>query len=255
MFITMKKNSILIKILSFLLISTLSYAQNDPLNSPMWEDVKKKFLKNEAYEFDNKHIKIKVPSFADNPLQVPIYVDASYYKDAKKLLIFADLNAIIPLIEMDLYDFKPIVSVNMKIAQGTPLRAAVKDKNGLWHIASREIKSFGGGCSVASNASGLENWESQLGKTKYSVFKKDNISRIKLSVFHPMDTGLFIGNPEFFINKIIIKDKKRILTKIKTYASISENPRFLFESKSDDTSYTIELSDTDGNLFVVKTKD
>lgn len=247
------KSILLIKLIFLSLGVIHLQANTDPLNSPMWEDVRKKFLNNEEFVFDNKNIIIKVPSFADNPLQVPIYVDASYYKNAKRLLIFADLNAIIPLVDMELLDFKPVISVNMKIAQGTPLRAALLDENGLWHVASANIKSFGGGCSVASEASALENWESQLGKSKYHTFKKDEVYRIKFSVFHPMDTGLFVGNPAFFIEKIIIKENNKIVAKIKTHASVSENPRFLLETQKGNGNYLITITDNDGNEFIINT--
>jgi len=242
-------------LLLFLLSFTVLFSQNDPLNSPMWKDVVKMFFKKEAYVFDNKNIIIKVPSFADNPLQVPIFVDASYYKDAKRLLLFADLNAIIPIVDMNLYDFKAIVSLNMKIAQGTPLRAAVQDKNGLWHVASIDIKSFGGGCSVASDASSMDDWESQLGKHKIKVFSFEKRNRIKFSIFHPMETGFFIGNPEFFIDSIKIFQKNKELAHLKVFASVSENPRFIFESRRIKGKYKLEIKDTDGNEFIVDTKE
>ncbi len=237
----------------FILTQSL-LAKQDPLNSPMWNDVKKMFLRNEAFVFDKKQIIIKIPSFADNALHVPIYIDASFYKEASRLIVFADLNAIIPLLDMKLSGLLPVISVNMKIAQGTPLRAAIKDKNGLWHISSAQIKSFGGGCSVASEASLFENKNKYLGKYKINIFSLKNKNRIKLSIYHPMDTGLFIGNPEFFINKIKISSNQKTLALIKTYASISENPRFIFETNLKYKEFTIELSDTDGNEFKVKTK-
>lgn len=249
------KTKIIAKLFILVLITNLAYGKTDPLNSPMWQDLINKYFQNETFVFDDKNIILKVPSFADNPLQVPIYVDGSFYEEASEVFIFADVNAIIPLLRMKLNDFKPIISVNMKIAQGTPLRAAIKDKDGLWHIASKEIRSFGGGCSVPSEASALDNWETQLGKAKYSIFTKASNNRIKFSVFHPMDTGLFIGNPEFFINEIIIKNKNKKLATIKTYASISENPRFLLESKDIYNSYNIKLKDTDGNEYEIKIKD
>ena len=242
-------------LLLFLLSFTVLFSQNDPLNSPMWNDVAKMFFKKEAYVFDDKNIIIKVPSFADNPLQVPIFVDASYYKGAQRLLLFADLNAIIPIVDMKITDFKAIISLNMKIAQGTPLRAAVQDKNGLWHVTSIEIKSFGGGCSVASDASSMDNWESQLGKHKIKVFSFENRNRIKFSIFHPMETGFFIGNPEFFINSIKIYQNNKELANLKMFASVSENPRFIFESRKIKGKYTFKIKDTDGNEFIVNSKE
>ena len=250
----MSKNIFFKILLVFVCFLSFSYAQKDPLSSPMWNDVIKMFFKNEAYVID-KNIIIKVPSFADNALQVPIYVDASYYKKAQRLLIFADLNAIIPLLDMKLSGLLPVISLNMKIAQGTPLRAAIKDKNGLWHISSAEIKSFGGGCSVSSEASLLEISQDLFGKYKIKTFNINNRKRIKLSIYHPMDTGLFVGNPEFFINKVTIKADDKIKAQIRTYASVSENPRLIFEDKASKNNYEIILEDTDGNIFKINTKD
>lgn len=240
------------KILLLAVFCSLLFAK-DPLNSPMWEDVKNDLLGDSKFVFDDINIKIKVPSFADNPLQVPIYVDASFFKNAKKLYLFADLNAIVPIAKIELKGLKPIISLNMKIAQGTPLRAAVLDEKGLWHVGSAEIKSFGGGCSVASEASGLDNWEDQLGKSRSKVFNKGDTDRVKFSFFHPMDTGLFVGNPQFFVNKITIKDDKKVIATMETFASISENPRIFLETKSGSGEYDITLNDTDGNEFLINT--
>lgn len=234
-------------LVQFLLIQN-SYA-NNPVASPTFDDILKEIINNEKYIFDDKNIKIKVPTFADNPIQVPIFVDAKAIKNAKRLIIFADLNPIPKIIDMDLKNLLALISLNIKVAQETPIRALVLDENNLWHIGSNNIKSFGGGCSVSSVSSSNTDFEKLLGKTKGNVFKTDDVYRLKASIFHPMETGLIFGNSEFYINKIIIKAEEKVLANILTYSAISENPRFIFETliKSDD--YKIEFTDIDGNEF------
>ena len=234
-------------LVQFLLIQN-SYA-NNPVASPTFDDILKEIINNEKYIFDDKNIKIKVPTFADNPIQVPIFVDAKAIKNAKRLIIFADLNPIPKIIDMDLKNLLALISLNIKVAQETPIRALVLDENNLWHIGSNNIKSFGGGCSVSSVRSSNTDFEKLLGKTKGNVFKTDDVYRLKASIFHPMETGLVFGNSEFYINKIIIKAEEKVLANILTYSAISENPRFIFETliKSDD--YKIEFTDIDGNEF------
>ena len=234
-------------LVQFLLIQN-SYA-NNPVASPTFDDILKEIIQNEKYIFDDKNIKIKVPTFADNPIQVPIFVDAKAIKNAKRLIIFADLNPIPKIIDMDLKNLLALISLNIKVAQETPIRALVLDENNLWHIGSNNIKSFGGGCSVSSVSSSNTDFEKLLGNTKGNVFKTDDVYRLKTSIFHPMETGLVFGNSEFYINKITIKAEEKVLAKILTYSAISENPRFIFETliKSDD--YKIEFTDIDGNEF------
>ena len=240
-------------ILFFVFLQNL-YAKN-PIQSPTFDDILKEIIKTDAYIFDDENIKIKVPSFADNPVQVPVFADAKNIKNAKRIILFADLNPTAKIIDMDLTNILPLVSLNIKVAQETPLRALVLDENNVWHIGSKNIKSFGGGCSVASVTSSNTDFEKLLGKIKTEFFKvEENIYRIKSSIFHPMETGLIFGNSEFYINKLELKDDENILSSMELFSSISENPRFIFETKVKSENYNIKFYDTDGNLFTSKIK-
>lgn len=235
-------------LLIYFLFAQNTYA-NNPVESPTFDDILKRIIQDDKYIFDDKNINIKVPLFADNPVQVPIFVDAKAIKNAKRLILFADLNPIEKIIDMDLVNLLPIVSLNIKVAQETPIRALVLDDKGLWHIGSNNIKSFGGGCSVSSVASTDTNFDKLLGKAKGNVFKTLDSIRLKASIFHPMETGLVFGNSEFYINKITIKADDKVLANIDAYSSISENPRFIFETTLESQNYKIEFFDIDGNKF------
>ena len=235
-------------LLIYFLFAQNTYA-NNPVESPTFDDILKRIIQDDKYIFDDKNINIKVPLFADNPVQVPVFVDAKAIKNAKRLILFADLNPIEKIIDMDLVNLLPIVSLNIKVAQETPIRALVLDDKGLWHIGSNNIKSFGGGCSVSSVASTDTNFDKLLGKAKGNVFKTPDSIRLKASIFHPMETGLVFGNSEFYINKITIKADDKVLANIDAYSSISENPRFIFETLVESKDYKIEFFDIDGNKF------
>ncbi|QKE27789.1 quinoprotein dehydrogenase-associated SoxYZ-like carrier [Arcobacter acticola] len=235
-------------LLIYFLFAQNTYA-NNPVESPTFDDILKRIIQDDKYIFDDKNINIKVPLFADNPVQVPIFVDAKAIKNAKRLILFADLNPIEKIIDMDLVNLLPIVSLNIKVAQETPIRALILDDKGLWHIGSNNIKSFGGGCSVSSVASTDTNFDKLLGKAKGNVFKTPDSIRLKASIFHPMETGLVFGNSEFYINKITIKADDKVLANIDAYSSISENPRFIFETTLESQNYKIEFFDIDGNKF------
>lgn len=239
--------TLLLFVLTFF-ISTNLFAKN-PIDSPTFEDLIKQIIGNQKYIFDDENIQIKVPNFADNPVQVPIYVNASKIKDAQRMIIFADLNPIPRIVDMQTTKILPVISTNIKVAQETPLRALILDSKGIWHIGSKNIRSNGGGCDVSSQASTNSDFAKFLGKTKGKVFEKKDKNRIKASIFHPMETGLIFGNVEFYINTITIKNDKEILSTIKTSSAISENPRFIFETQDNSKSYKMNFLDNDGNDF------
>ncbi|WP_428024210.1 quinoprotein dehydrogenase-associated SoxYZ-like carrier [Arcobacter sp.] len=234
--------------LCLILTSQNIFAKN-PISSPTFDEIINSLIKSEKYIFDDKNVTVKVPKFADNPVQVPIFVNAKKIKNAKRMILFADLNPIPIIVDMKLTGLLPIISLNIKVAQETPLRALVQDEKNIWHVGSANIKSFGGGCSVSSVASSDTNFDKYLGKVKGELFKKDDITRIKASIFHPMETGLVFGNSEFYINKIAIFAKDKKLSEIATYSAISENPRFIFETYDEVDEYKIKFFDIDGNEF------
>lgn len=244
-----------ILIFSALFLTLLNLEAKNPIVSPTFDDVIKITIGESKYTFDDKNIKIKVPSFADNPVQVPIYVDASKIKNPKKMILFADLNPIPVILTMTPKDFLPIISTNIKVAQETPLRALVLDENNLWHVGSANINSNGGGCDVTSLAAANGGVLENLGKNKGKIFDRKDQKRVKFSIFHPMETGLVFGASSFFIDKIEIKDENNnLLTTLETSAAISENPRITLESKKDFKELNINFFDTDANNFGLNIK-
>lgn len=242
------------KYIFFILLLIANLYGKNPILSPTFDEIIKPIIEDKKYIFDDENITIEVPNFADNPVQVPIFVDAKKIKNAKQLILFADLNPIPVIVDMKLLELLPLISLNIKVAQETPIRALVLDDKNIWHIASKNIKSFGGGCSVASVSSSDTDFAKLLGKTKINSFENGEITRLKASIFHPMETGLIFGKNEFFINKINIFAQNKPISQIKTYSAISENPRFIFETKVKTNDYKIEFFDVDGNRFIAQTK-
>ena len=236
--------------LAAIFLGLVNLEAKNPIASPTFDDILKDTIDSQKYIFDDKNIKMKVPSFADNPVQVPIYVNASKIKDAQTMIIFADLNPIPQIVKMDTNKFLPIFSTNIKVAQETPLRALIKDSKGLWHVGSININSNGGGCDISSQATTNTSLSDNLGKSKGKIFDKKEQKRVKFSIFHPMETGLIFGNEAFFINKIEINNEKnQVLGNLITSSAISENPRITLESKEDFKELHLKFFDNDANEF------
>lgn len=241
-------------LLFVLFLISLNAQNRNPIISAVFDDLIKSIVADEKYIFDDDNIILKVPDFADNPFQVPIYVNGLKIVNAKRLVLFADYNPISNIIDMELEHLLPVISTNIKVAQETPLRALILDDKNIWHVGSINIKSNGGGCDISAQSSNSYEYEKLLGEIKTELFQKEEGNRIKTSIFHPMETGLIFGTNEFYINSIIIKDKDKVLANIKSTSVISENPRFIFESKNKIDNLDIEFTDNDGNIYKAQKK-
>lgn len=65
----------------------------DPLGSASWGDMRKMFFGKARVVFDDR-VKVVAPLTAENPLNVPIGVDASAIPGVKQVLVFVDSNPI-----------------------------------------------------------------------------------------------------------------------------------------------------------------
>ncbi len=238
----------------FSVLMTSVYAKSVNSQFPLGSDLKKEFFKESKVLLDDKHILIEVPDFADNPAQVPISIDASYFNSAKKLIIFADRNLILPVIEMDIVDVIPTFAFNIKLAQSSPLRVAVLDKQGVWHLATADMQSKGNGCGVKSTPKQVGDVMENLGKHRSKLTKNGDAYDLKFSIYHPMETGILLGHSPFFIDHIRIFDKQKVIVDFKPTVVISQNPRFKFTKLQGSGNFKIVMNDTDGNEFIIKPK-
>lgn len=236
-----------------LLLSVSAHAQN-PIYSPTFDDLIQNTLHTQSYCFDDENITVNVPKFADNPSQVPVSIDASKIKVAKRMIVFADLNYIPEIMDVQLLKLKAVFAFNIRVAQETPIRVLVEDANGLWHIGSANIKSPGGGCSTPNTPEESKKFALLQGKHKSHTLRHENTYSINFSIFHPMETGLMFGTTSFYIKHLDLYSKKELIGSMELTAAISQNPTLLLQTTAGDGSYTIELEDTDANTYRIVTK-
>lgn len=241
------------KYLLFVLLLTTNIQAKNPIYSPTFDDLIKNTLQGANYSFDDSNITIIVPKFADNPAQVPISIDGSKLKDAKRMIVFADLNHIPEIMDIKLLNLKAVFSFSIRVAQETPIRVLIEDGKGLWHVGSANIKSYGGGCA-ASTPEESEKFALLLGKHKSHTIRHDKTYTIQFSIFHPMETGLMFGTNPFFIKHLELHSKKELLASMELTSAISQNPTMIFETVGGDGTYMIDMEDSDANEYHISTK-
>ncbi len=196
----------------------------DPLESVMWKEMHEQLLNNQPVVFDNRII-VTAPYSAENALNVPVKVDASAVGQVQLLVVFADLNPIPKILQLEPKQAQPVISFNFKVQQATPLRAAALDQDGVWHVGGVLLDAAGGGCTQPSVGSGSADWSEQLGNVSARLWPKAKGQRIRMRIMHPMDTGLADSIPAFYIERIDINSSKgKKLAVLQLFEPIAENP-------------------------------
>jgi sulfur-oxidizing protein SoxY len=222
----------------------------DPLNSARWEDMQKMVLGGAPALFDPR-IKVIAPANAENPMQVPVTVDATALPSAVEVIVFADFNPITQILRFYPEASSAYLSFRVKLQQSTPVRAAVKTADGIWHVGGTWVNTVGGGCTAPSAAAGSPLWQRRLNEVSGRQWSEGEQSgRVRMRIVHPMDTGLVAGTPAFFLEEINFTNAAgQRLMRLETFEPVAENP--VFTLNRGEVSGPVDTSgrDNNGNTF------
>lgn len=226
---------------------------DDPLESPNWIYMAAKFFKGDTVVFDDR-VRVQAPEYAENSLETPVQISAPDLPNVKQVLVFADLNPITKILEYYPVRAQPSIGFAFKIQQATPLRAAMRTADGVWHVGGVWIDAQGGGCTAPSVASGSPIWQTQLGETEARLWSPDADNkhareRLKFRIIHPMDTGLAAGIPAFYISEVTVTDANGdVLARVKPNEPVAENPVITLDLGASGP-VTLSGRDINGNRF------
>ena len=239
----------------FLSLSLHANPGKDPLDSPGWRIIAEGELDGADYVFDEAVI-VTVPEVAEDSTRVPVHVSVDGIEGIQKLIVVAELNPItraatvIPEASLSKLGF----GLQIKVQQATPIRAAVLDGDGLWHVGGAWISAAGGGCTAPSTASVDPSWSHRLGESGGRLFSREGegTQRLKFSVIHPMDAGFVASAPRLFVEETTIRSKATgdRLFRLLTTAAVSENPTFSIDLDVD-SDLEIQGYDNNGHRYAL----
>ena len=244
----------IVLLLGSLFLSSISLAQkplNDPLGSVQWDDMYAAFLSDYPAVFDER-VRVSAPDFAEDPMNVPISIDATQLAGIKVMVIFADFNPIPLIARYYPTKAKATLSFRFKIQQASPVRVAVLTDDDTWHVGGVWVNSAGGGCTVASTGRLVGDWADYLGDIYGKRWSNVDSNRVRFLIHHPMDTGLVTGIPDFYIEELEFTNADgEELAHIELYEPINENPVLSLDFLGDNLASTIlmEGEDNNGNEF------
>ncbi|KQW40543.1 quinoprotein dehydrogenase-associated SoxYZ-like carrier [Rhizobacter sp. Root404] len=207
----------------------------DPFGSMQWPALRREFLGTDRVVFDPR-VQVQGPAFAEDPMNVPISVAADGLAEVERITVIVDRNPIRKVLEYFPLATLPRVSFRFKLEQASPVRAAVRTRDGVWHVGGVWVDSAGGGCTAAGETRRDGSWARTLGEVNGRVFPHSAApagstagARLRLRVMHPMDTGLVGGIPAFYVNRLSLRDGERELLRLNAFEPLSENPVFSFD--------------------------
>lgn len=221
---------------------------SDPLQSVRWEDMVHAFLAGQPYVFDAR-VKVEAPETAEDPLNVPITVDASALPDVKEIFVIADFNPILEILRFYPEATPPFLSFRAKLQQTTPVRAVARTGDGVWHVGGTLVQTVGGGCTAPSFGSGSPEWQQRLNQVSARAWTEGPMSgRVRLRIIHPMDTGLVAGIPAFYLEKLVFRDESgKTVARLELFQPVSENPVFTLNRGTAQGALLAEGRDNNGN--------
>lgn len=224
----------------------------DPLDSVMWQAMAERFMPEGDIVFDDR-VKLMAPLAAENQFHVPITVDATALKDVEQIVAVADLNPIPLIMTMRPEGAQAFIGFRLKLQQTSPIHVGVRTADGVWHVAGVIVDAAGGGCTAPAAAHGQSDWMRTLGETRAHVGRDaDQTTRMTLRMRHPMDTGLAVGIPAFYLNELTISDAMgNPLAALELFEPVSENPTLTLKPLvgADSTTLQVSSRDTEGNVF------
>lgn len=234
--------------------------ETDPLASARWDDMRKNFFADRPLVFDER-IKVHAPLTAEDPMNVPIRIDASALPDVRRVVVIADFNPILEVLRYYPDGALANLGFRVKLQQSTPVRAAAMTGDGVWHLGGTWVNTAGGGCTSPSTGSASPEWQKRLGEVSGRLFlpahneadagideAAPGAVRLRVRIIHPMDTGLAPGIPAFFLQELKVADKRgRELMRIEAFEPVSENPVFTVDLPGEFAEGHLRVSGSDNN--------
>ncbi len=220
---------------------------SDPLDSARWEDMRRELFRDAPVRFDAR-VRVSAPAIAENPLEVPVQVDATGLAGVEEVVVFADFNPILKVLSFRPGEARPSLGFRVKLQQSSPVRAAVRTVDGEWHVGGTWVTTTGGGCTLPSTGSGSPEWQSRLNEVSARRFPRiDGGERVRLRIIHPMDTGLANGIPVFHIETLTLADADAELMHIEPAEPVAENPVFTIDLPPQRDRGPIRITGRDNN--------
>ena len=225
----------------------------DPMRSALWANMQGEFLGDGPVKYDYQ-VRLIIPRTIEDAFSVPVVVELSErVQPVQEVVVIAENNPIQTAARMFPRRAIRSVGMNIRLEQSTPVRAAARDADGVWHVASVRVEVMNpGGCTAAGGAGSAEN---PVGTIAMKRFRRPNsATRLKVRIIHPMDTGLVTDTegavvPAYYVDTVTLSDAAGPIADLVTSAALATNPNFYFDLPDRLQTVRVTASDSKGLTF------
>lgn len=245
------------------LVATTVHAENDP-----WPGLQKELFAGRDIAIDDGAIQLYAPAQAEDAAVVPVSIrlPANIESVARKITLVIDRNPAPVAAEITLgpgYAANGAlgernIETRIRVDSFSKVRVVLETADGKLHMVAKFVAGAGG-CSAPA-AKDADEALANLGKMQVRSLADANRGaewrEATVMIRHPSFTGMQMDpisrgyTPAWFVEDIAVKRGDTPVMNIKGGISISENPNYRFNFRSDGSD-VIEVSarDTKGNLF------
>lgn len=202
-------------------------ARADPFDSGMWPDHRRDFLDDPAdWRFDPALSVLTSPD-AEDAAHVPVLIDATALDGAvDRIVVSIDYSPLPKVLVFHPGRAAPLLGFGVKYEIGSPLRASVRMADGGWRMGASFVDAAGGGCTAPAAAHARPDWQQDLGQMRGRFWPA--FGRLRLSLRHPMDTGLAVGISTHHLTELTLSDATGQIARLEIFEPVEEDPSLTF---------------------------
>lgn len=229
----------------------------------LWLDLKDQLFDERTLHDGSTFLELDAPYRAMDAAIVPISVSISREQSddsyIKNLMIVIDENPspLAAVFNMSPTNGNASLDTRIRIDRYTHVRAIAEDNEGNLYTVARFVKAAGG-CSAPALAD-MALAKERMGqmKFKFKELTQDGMRTAQLLISHPNYSGLQFNQvtmreiPSHFVDSVEVRSGQRVLLKVESGISMSENPAFTFRyyDLSGNDPVTVRVTDSEGMVF------
>ena len=229
----------------------------------LWLDLKDQLFDERTLHDGSDWLELDAPYRAMDAAIVPISVNVNREQNddtyIKNLMIVIDENPspLAAVINMSPTNGNASLDTRIRIDRYTHVRAIAEDNEGNLYTVARFVKAAGG-CSAPALAD-MALAKERMGqmKFKFKELTQDGMRTAQLLISHPNYSGLQFNQvtmreiPSHFVDSVEVRSGTRVLLKVESGISMSENPAFTFRyyDISGNDPVTVRVTDSEGMVF------
>lgn len=225
-------------------------AMADPFDGGMWDLHRAEYLGDPADWRADPDVLVLAPRSAEDARHVPVMVDASAIGQVARIVVTIDYSPFPLAMVFHPGRALPVLGFGVKYEIAGPVRATAITADGAARMGGAFIDAMGGGCSAPAATHARPDWQDGFGEMRARLWP--DTGRLRVSIRHPMDTGLADGIPAHHLTELELLDGAgNRIAHLEIHEPLEENPALTFVLPADLAAGPVRIRarDTSGYRF------